>query len=58
MQVMFYLGQNEDCSLGDSASDNAEKLLQRGKGEGQYVCGFGEGRIYAIKYLFFAEGFC
>ena len=30
-----YLGQNEDCILGDSysSSDSSEKLLQRGKGE-------------------------
>ena len=29
--VKFYLGQNEDDSLGDSISDSSEKLLQRGK---------------------------
>ena len=28
-QVKFYLGQNEDCSLGDSTLDSSEKLLQR-----------------------------
>ena len=39
----FYLGQNEDCGLGDSTSDSSEKLLQRGRVVGQYVCGFGEG---------------
>ena len=27
--VLF--GQNKDCSLGDSASDSSEKLLQGGK---------------------------
>ena len=32
VQVKFYLGQNEDCSPGDSASDSPEKLLQRGGG--------------------------
>ena len=25
-------GQNEDCGLGDSISENSEKLLQRGRG--------------------------
>ena len=30
LPVKFYLGQNEDCSLGDSTS---EKLLQRERGE-------------------------
>ena len=28
----FYLGQTEDCSLGDNTSDSSEKLLQRGNG--------------------------
>ena len=30
LQVKFYLGQNEDCSPGDSTSDSSEKLLLRG----------------------------
>ena len=30
LHVKFYLGQNEDCSLGDSTSSSSEKLLQRG----------------------------
>ena len=33
LQVKFPLGQNEDCSLGESISDGSEKLLQRGKGK-------------------------
>ena len=53
-----YLGQNEDCSLEESTSDSSEKLLQRGTGEGQYICDFGEGRVHAIKHIFFPEGFC
>ena len=28
--VKFYLGQNEDYSLGDSPLDSSERLLQRG----------------------------
>ena len=43
-QVKFYLGQNEDCSLGDSTSASSEKLLQRSRGEGQYMCDLGESR--------------
>ena len=35
LQVKFYLGQNEDCSLGDSTSNSSEKMLQRGRGEDQ-----------------------
>ena len=31
--IKFYLGQNEDCSLGDSTSESSERLLQRGSGE-------------------------
>ena len=30
---MFYLGQKEDYSLGDSISDSSGKLLWKGKGE-------------------------
>ena len=33
LRVKFYLGQNEDCNLGDSSSDSCEKLPQRGRGE-------------------------
>ena len=55
MKVAFYLGQNEDCGLGDITSDSSEKLLQRGWVVGQYVCGFGEGRIHVIKHIFFQK---
>ena len=55
LKVAFYLGQNEDCGLGDSTSDSSEKLLQRGRVVGQYVCGFGEGGIHAIKHIFFQK---
>ena len=43
-----------------SHSDSSEKLLQRGRGEGQHMYDFGEGRIRAIKHIFFyfSEGFC
>ena len=42
--------QNEDYSPGDSISDSSEKLLQRGRGEDQYICDFGEGGIHAVKH--------
>ena len=31
--MKFYVGQNEDYSLGDSISDSSEKLLRRGRGK-------------------------
>ena len=55
-QVKLSLRQNEDCSPGGSTSDNSEKLLQRGRGESNYMCNFGEGGVHAIKHTFFAEG--
>ena len=58
MQFKFYLEQNKDYSLGDSILDTSEKLLQRGRREGQYIYDFGEEGVHAIKYLFFADGFC
>ena len=51
----FYLGQDEDYTVGDST---LEKLLQRGRREGQYICDSDEGRVHAIKHIFFLEGFC
>ena len=43
LRVKFYLGQNEDCSLGDSTSDSSETLRQRGSGEGQETRDFSDG---------------
>ena len=53
-ELIFYLGQNEDCSLGDSISDSSEKLL-RGRREGQHICDFGEGGVHAIRYIFLGK---
>ena len=39
LQIKFYLGQNEECSLGDSTSDSSKRLLQRGSG-GRSIYGF------------------
>ena len=33
-------------------SDSAEKLLQRGREEGQYTCDFGEGGVHATEHIF------
>ena len=52
LQVKFYLGQNEDCSPGDSTSDSSEKLLLRGREEGWYICDFGEERVHVVKHIF------
>ena len=49
---------NEDSSLGDSVSDNSEKLLQRGRGKVQCIADFGGGGVIAIRHIFFAEDHC
>ena len=49
------MGQNEDYSPGGSISNSSEKLLLRGRGEGQYICDFGEGGVHSIKNTFLAE---
>ena len=41
--------------MGDSISGNSEKLLQRGRREGQYICDFGEGGVDVIKHIFFCR---
>ena len=58
LTVKFYWRQNENCSLGGSISDTSEKLLQRGKGESQYICDFGEGKCMCTQaHKLFAEKF-
>ena len=53
-ELSFIWGQNEDYSPGDSTS--AEKLFQRSRVEGQYICDFGQGGITrAIKHIFFQK---
>ena len=49
--VTFYLGQNEDNSP-EIASQIAEKVLQRGRGKGQYIYDLGEGEVQEIKHIF------
>ena len=51
--VKFYWGKNEDYSLGDSTSESSEKLLQRGRGEGQYICMWFSWKGNTYKHVFF-----
>ena len=53
----FYLGQNEDCSLGDSTSDSSERLLQRGSG-GRSIYDFYERGVQCNQALTLQEVFC
>ena len=50
--VPFYLGQNEDCSLGNGASSTSERLLQRGRGEGQYTLILAKEEIHTVKHMY------
>ena len=51
LRIKFYLGQNEDFSLGDSTSDSSEKLLQRGRGGKLIYVTLVKGDFSAIKHL-------
>ena len=53
----FYLGQNEDQSLGGSISDSSENLLQRGRDDCQYICDFDERRRYMQSSTLFCRMF-
>ena len=54
--VKFYLEQNEDCSPGDSISDNSEILLQRGRrGRSIYMWFWWRGSTCNQAHIF-AEG--
>ena len=56
MWVKFYLGQNEDDSLGDSISGSSEELLQRkGRSELYMIlgkAGGGGGGVHAVRHTF------
>ena len=52
IRVKLYLGQNECCSLGDSTSESSGQLLQRDRGQSQYICDSGsEYGVHANIYL-------
>ena len=52
VRIKFYLGQNEDCSPGDSTSESSERLLQRGSGGRSIYRILVNGEVNAIKQLF------
>ena len=57
LRVEFYLGQNEDCSLGDSTSDSSEKLLQRGRGKDSILVALVKGGYRQSSMYFFCRTF-
>ena len=58
LRVKFYLGQYEDCSLGDSTSDGSEKLLQRRRGKNSIYVILVKGKYMWSGTLIFLESFC
>ena len=61
-QVKFYLGQNEDCSLGDSTSDSSKKLLRRrSRRRSIYmilVKGSSSNQTLTLQEVFFTRSWC
>ena len=57
MRVKYYFRQNEDCILGDSASDSSERLLQRGSGGWSIYKILVKDEFNAIKLLFYKRFF-
>ena len=53
VRVVSYLGQNEDCSLGDSSPVSSERLLQRSSGERSIYKILVKGEFNAIKHLLY-----
>ena len=51
----FYLGQNEDCSLGGSISDSSERLLQSSNGGKSIYKGLVKGEFDAMKHSFYTR---
>ena len=51
--VKLYVGQNEDCELGDSSSDGSERLLKRGSGGRSIYNILVKGEFNEIKHLFY-----
>ena len=49
----MYVGQNEDCGLGDSTSDRSERLLKRGS-RGRLIYNIlVKGEFSAIKHFLY-----
>ena len=55
--MKFYLGQNEDCSLGGSISDSSERLLQSGSGGRPIYKVLVKGEFNTMKYSFYKKVF-
>ena len=58
LQVMFCLGQCEDCSLRDSISDSSEKLLQRGRGKDSIHMILVKVEYMKSSTYYFVQSFC
>ena len=54
---MFYLGQKEDCSLGDSISDSYERLLLRDSGGRSLYMILAKDEFNAIKHSIYKRFF-
>ena len=57
LQVEFYLGQNENCSLGDSTSDSSESCSTEAWGKVSIDVTLVKGE-YMQSSTYFPEGFC
>ena len=53
--MKFYLGQNEDCSLGGSISDSSERLLQSGSGGRPIYKVLVKGEFNTMKHSFYKK---
>ena len=53
LRVKFYLGQNEDCSLGGNISDSSERLLQSSSGGKSIYKVLVKGEFDAMKHSFY-----
>ena len=51
------MGQNEDCSLGGSMSDNSERLLPRGSGGKTIYKVLVKGELKTMKHSFYKRLF-
>ena len=57
MSFKFYLGQNEDCSLGGSISDSSERLLPSGSGGQTIYKVLVKGKLNTMKHSFYKRIF-
>ena len=55
-RVKFYLSDMRAAAQETTPQIALEKLFQSGRGEGQYICGFGKEGVHATKHIF--KSFC